>query len=87
MKQWRHLFRDIILERGISYYRSNKVSKIEKDRNCYHAVVKGEQNYDVRILMRDDRILDAYCDCPYYVKGELCKHIAATLLKIEKLEK
>lgn len=86
MKDWRHLFRDVILERGLDYYANDRIVEFKKKDNCYTAIVEGEYRYLVQVIMRGNKVFDVYCDCPYYVKGELCKHIVAVLLKIEEIE-
>ena len=86
MREWRHLFRDVILERGNEYYVFDKIVKFVKKDHWYHALVQGETEYVVDVLVRNDKIFDVYCDCPYFIQGELCKHIVAVLLKIEEME-
>ena len=86
MQQWRHLFRDVILERGIAYYENDQILEIKKEDNCYHALVQGEFVYAVDVIVRGDKVFDVYCDCPYFLDGELCKHVVAVLLKIEEME-
>lgn len=86
MKEWRNLFRPIIFERGVEYYEAEKILHYKKDDNVVKAAVEGEYVYSVQILFLNDKILGAYCNCPYALKNGLCKHMVAVLLEMEKRE-
>ncbi len=79
-----HFFDNIIKERGIDYYRTNKVINVLKDGNHYTAEVIGTsfEPYKVDIEFDDDDI-DLNCDCPY---EDYCKHEYAVLLAIVNKE-
>ena len=84
MKPWKDLFRTHILERGLNYYEEDCVTSLEKTSTGYTAVVEGTENYDVEIEIRDDRVYDMTCTCPYAADGNYCKHMAAVLYEIEE---
>jgi SNF2 family DNA or RNA helicase/uncharacterized Zn finger protein len=80
------LFPSITYQRGMAYYRQNKVSDVSYDvnSNVWTAVVRGTFNYFVEINMNEfeQGYLGTYCECPAYETYGSCKHIAATLISI-----
>ena len=91
IKKFDDLFEPQIRERGIGYYYNDLVKNIKYDNNTYSATISGTRNYDVKIKFNDkeDKILEAHCNCPYSIDREkYCKHIYALLyaLKGEKLD-
>lgn len=81
-----HLFDNIIKERGISYNRMNLIHNVNKNGNIYEAVVEGTYNYNVKVEIKKDKLINIYCDCPYHKKNTYCKHIYAFLYYINVLE-
>ncbi len=67
--------------RGEEYYRSGRVSDIERRGNVLRAEVEGSsyEPYQVTIELDDSGIVTADCSCPYDWGG-CCKHIVAVLL-------
>ena len=55
---------------------------MEQTETGYEATVEGTEEYDVEIEIRDGRIYDMYCSCPYAEDGNYCKHMAAVLYVI-----
>lgn len=84
MEDWKSLFRAHILARGLDYYKSGAVQDIERTETGYCATVEGTEDYEVEIEIRDDRIYDMECSCPYAEGGSYCKHMAAVLYEIEE---
>jgi superfamily II DNA or RNA helicase len=71
-------------ERGVKYYRSGSVMIRKGDAASVHAEVSGpDSRYDVEIDIGDDRVVDLWCDCPYFGANGPCKHLWATLLSGE----
>ncbi len=71
-----------IVERGVNYYRSGDVKKLEKvGENEFSAVVFGTERYSVYIKLKDDAIIKHECDCPYDY-GDVCKHKVAVFYAI-----
>ena len=64
--------------RGLDYYKSKKVTKLNKiNENEYLSVVKGTKNYNVHLDIEHPR--KCTCDCPFANgKRIICKHIVAT---------
>ena len=71
-----------IVERGLDYYRSGDVKKLEKvGENEFSAVVFGSKKYSVYIKTNGDEIVEHECDCPYDY-GDVCKHKVAVFYAI-----
>ena len=68
-----------IRDRGFAYFRTNAVEILEHSESHVDARVKGSKVYLVRLTL-GRASLDVACTCPYFEKGEECKHIWATML-------
>lgn len=77
--EWEELFEPHILARGKGYARDKCVKKLSAKDGKIQAIVAGTEYYDVKILYEDDRVVEAYCSCPYAAGGSCCKHMAAVL--------
>lgn len=84
IKGWKELFMSHILERGLNYYEDGAVVSLEQTESGYNAIVEGTEDYQVEIEIRDGRVQDMFCDCPYAEDGNYCKHMAAVLYEIEE---
>ena len=84
-ENFKNNFNPVIVERGINYYKDNKVKlEIIDDLKQYKAKVLGNDNnvYDVKIdLNLSEKSGHFECSCPC---DFLCKHIYATLLEIDE---
>jgi superfamily II DNA or RNA helicase len=70
--------------RGIHYFERHAVRILFADDEFVSAQVSGSREYDVD-LERDQDELIFSCDCPYFEENlEVCKHVWATLLELEK---
>lgn len=81
-------FSSIIRERGINYFKTDKVDNYKLiDQTC-SADIKGTENYKTSITFyKNKNIKKAECSCPYFIKDNTyCKHIYALLLKYCKNE-
>ena len=71
-----------IVERGLDYYRSGDVKKLEKvGENEFSAVVFGSEKYSLYVKINGDAIVEHECDCPYDW-GNVCKHEVAVFYAI-----
>ncbi len=71
-----------IVERGLNYYRSGDVKKLEKvSENEFSAVVFGSEKYSIYVKINGDVIVEHECDCPYDY-GNVCKHKVAVFYAI-----
>lgn len=83
MDNWKDLFRPHILDRGLNYYEMRAVENIKQTVNGFHATVVGSEDYEVEIEIKDGRVYDMWCSCPYAEDGTYCKHMAAVLYECE----
>lgn len=74
-----YLFSDNVRERGLVYYRFNKVMNYSSENDSCTANIIGSSNYQVKLIINDT--LTGSCTCPYFKDGKYCKHIYALLLK------
>ena len=74
----------VILDRGRSYFKSNRVKYISLKNGQGNAFVRGSSWYKLSFSQSADEVSDIYCDCPY---PGMCKHEAALLLALEALDK
>jgi len=73
-----------IKERGREYFENRFVRIVYEDPEFISAQVRGSRIYDVD-LERDNISLLYSCDCPFFEDNfNVCKHIWATLLEMEK---
>jgi uncharacterized Zn finger protein len=68
-------------ERGVSYYKSDRVSELDGDEGEALADVQGSEMYSVRLWL-DGESLCYECDCPVGSEGSFCKHCVAVGLAI-----
>jgi len=79
LKNFEEFFDDVILKRGLDYYKSGYVESLELDDDTWIAEVSGSDDYEVTVTLSDNGdIVDTTCDCPYDW-GDYCKHQAAVL--------
>ncbi len=79
----RNISRNIKM-RGQDYFNRKAVRILFADADFVSAQVSGSQEYEVDIE-RDRETLVYSCDCPFFEGNfEVCKHIWATLLELEK---
>lgn len=80
LKNWENKFSDEILERGYDYYICGHVGRPIKTNEGYEAFVRGRDEYQVLIEIKDQEIVGMSCDCPCDFH---CKHEAALLYALE----
>lgn len=86
-RQCRSSFDPVMLSRGMDYFRSGRVLTCSRSGKVFELKVRGiDGTYDIRLdfenAFREQRI-DASCSCPFYEKGNLCKHIWASILRVD----
>lgn len=62
--------------RGEDYFFHGHVASIKHDAGSLQALVRGKQDYAVR-LSAEDGMLDYSCNCPVGAEGIFCKHCVA----------
>ncbi len=78
-------FDSLILSRGKSYYKENRILDIWCQQDLVTAYIDGSEIYRIEIRANDKELNNFYCSCPYSENGEyMCKHIAAVLYYLEE---
>ena len=78
-------FDSLILSRGKSYYKENRILDIWCQQDLVTAYIDGSEIYRIEIRANDKELNNFYCSCPYSEDGEyMCKHIAAVLYYLEE---
>lgn len=85
MSNWKNLFTEAILDRGLEYFNDDLVTKLKKKNNDFSATVIGAENYKVDLTIENREVTYAHCTCPHFAEGNNCKHLAATLFEIEEV--
>ena len=84
---WKKLFAPHILSRGEDYYESELVEIEAMDEESIEAAVEGTDTYSVEIVLKNNRVAQMRCDCPYAADGNNCKHMAAGLFAADDAER
>jgi superfamily II DNA or RNA helicase len=72
--------------KGSDYFRAGGVIEMSGGPWTAHAIVRGTRDYRVELMRESasDRFT-ASCECPFYSdRGEICKHIWASVLEAER---
>ena len=67
---WKKLFAPHILSRGEEYYESELVEIEAMDEQSIEATVEGTDTYSVEIVLKNNRVAQMDCDCPYAAETE-----------------
>lgn len=87
--QVRHQFSSRVRDRGLKYFRRSHVTNYEKSRSTIFADVSNDYGdvYEVMVDQSvDGDVEEMDCNCPYFSGNGPCKHIWATILKIDAVE-
>lgn len=83
----RDSFDERSIARGSQYFRKGAVTLLRTDGDSITAQVQGSKPSAYRIEIDWARALhgdiSAFCDCPRFADGFLCKHVWATLLQVD----
>lgn len=82
--KWEHLFPEKILDRGHAYYADELVEDLDVSATVIQANVIGNDLYYVQIKHTDGVIGAMYCECPYALENQHCKHMAAVLYEFDE---
>lgn len=83
MKDWMASISTRSLERGCDYFESGNVHAVERRADGWHVTVSGGNDYAVFIPSSLDPHR-ARCTCPHCADGNICKHIAAAFIAVER---
>ncbi|MBP87086.1 MAG: helicase SNF2 [Planctomycetaceae bacterium] len=83
----RKSFEKVTIERGTRYFRDRAVTLLRTDDDSITAQVQGSAPNAYRVEIDWARAqaghISAFCDCPHFADGNLCKHVWATLLQVD----
>jgi len=86
LNQFEQIINETILKRGLSYFKNGHITDFTEISNGeYEATVSGTEEYTVRLKIKNDTIVEHYCDCPYDM-GPVCKHIVASIFYFKQDE-
>jgi hypothetical protein len=75
---------EVIVRRGDEYFDTNAVIELEEiDEGRWSALVEGTEDYEVRVSLKGDVIVESSCDCPFD-HGPVCKHEVAVYYAIRE---
>lgn len=84
LNQFEQYIDEVILKRGLSYFKNGQVSEPEEiTQGFFEAIVEGSEDYTVRVSIKKGNIVDYSCNCPYDM-GPVCKHIAALIFCLQE---
>ena len=70
--------------RGEKYYSENRINNFKKENNKYTCLINGTKEYNVSVTFKRNKIIDAFCTCPYFKdENHKCKHIYALVYKVK----
>ena len=71
-----------IIIRGDNLYKEDKISNLKVIDNKYSCKIQGTEKYNLSIEFdQDNNIQNMKCSCPYFEKGNNCKHLYALLIE------
>lgn len=74
----------VIVERGEGYFCQGLVRELEEiDEGQWLALVEGTEDYNIKVKIENDEIIESVCDCPYDL-GHFCKHEVAVYCAVQK---
>lgn len=76
------LFDELIIKRGDKLFKDDKIKQLKISNHKYSCTIEGTQVYSLFIEFDEyDNINNMECSCPYYEKGNNCKHLYALLIE------
>jgi hypothetical protein len=74
---------------GMKYYRTGRIQSVRilEDRPVFYAVVRGDEDYRVRVVFDENGLYQsAECTCSSTKSWGHCKHIVAVLIHVKRLK-
>ncbi|GAB1429273.1 hypothetical protein MASR2M18_01030 [Ignavibacteria bacterium] len=86
LNQFEQYIDETILKRGLQYFKKGHVHESEEiGPGEYEAIVEGTENYTVQLTVKNGKITEHVCDCPYDM-GPVCKHVVAVIYYLQQDE-
>ncbi|HEY0511647.1 MAG TPA: DEAD/DEAH box helicase [Thermoanaerobaculia bacterium] len=73
-----------VRDRGREYYKMGQVDVMDSSAEWISAIVTGSAEYDVSLTARSGTLW-ASCSCPFFDRGEPCKHVWAAVLAADEM--
>jgi|GEM_PF-5961884 len=70
------------LQKGLDYFRRNKVSELSEFNGYWDAYVQGREQYLVNVSLLGKFITHTHCDCRVFNHEGHCKHVVAVICSI-----
>lgn len=84
LKQFEQYIDEVILKRGLTYFKNGHVGELEEiTPGKYEVVVEGTEDYTVQVQIENEMITDYLCTCPYDF-GPVCKQLAAVIFYLQQ---
>ncbi|MFV0573288.1 MAG: SWIM zinc finger family protein [Xanthomarina gelatinilytica] len=84
LSEFEQIIDSTILKRGYNYFNTGAVVDFENPSpGKYSATVLGTEEYTVNLNLKNNTIVDYFCDCPYDY-GPVCKHVAAAIFYLHQ---
>ena len=88
MEQVRSMFDEAVFERGMTYYREDRVQNVrnttQRGKHKLECRVKGHSNYQVTIVEEEKGRLMCSCNCYQFYFYDTCKHLVAAMIHCAK---
>jgi hypothetical protein len=86
LQQFENYIDEVILKRGLSYFKKGAVSEVEEiSEGQFEVTVSGSEDYTVHLEITNGSVTEHWCDCPYDM-GPVCKHVVAVLFYLQHEE-
>lgn len=86
LNQFEQYIDETILKRGLAYFTKGHVTSFDEiTQGEFEAVVEGNDQYTVRLKVRNKKVIENSCTCPYDF-GPVCKHVTAVLFYMQQEE-
>jgi uncharacterized Zn finger protein len=86
IEAWEHFFKPEVRSSGQSYFKKGVVRSAQPSDTEVQAFIRSSGNYKVTFKSPsvESPVISVDCTCPTSQKGQFCKHVWATLLKVEQ---
>ncbi len=85
IEEWEHYFKPEVRSSGRKYFMAGNVSVSQPSDTEILAYIRGSSSFKVSFKSpsMQSKLITVDCNCPPSKRGQLCKHIWATLLSVE----
>lgn len=81
---WTKYFDEEAYSKGYQYFSEGRITHLEYDGKSLKARAIGSHTYYIVVYFNEDGDVDGmYCNCPHFQSGNMCKHLAGSLIALE----